>query len=191
MNAIEDREQLLHHIRVVQQGGNESYASFKIIWQACLPAVKSTVLKIGLGEGDMEDAVQLTCIALWKKIPTFDIEKSSVTTYAQKIAHNRAIDFIRGNSRRERRDSDYRLENVSLENIDAHTHSKNDTYAQVLKLIETHWKGPTIAIVQGVALGESLSEIASRLGLPVSTVKTKWRRFRLLFIKDYGQLFTT
>lgn len=102
-----EKDLLLQHISVVQQQGDESYASFKIIWQVCLPSVKSIISKIGLEGADMEDAVQETCIALWKKFSSFNPDISLITTFAQRIARNRAIDLIRGNKRRERRDSAY------------------------------------------------------------------------------------
>lgn len=194
MNTL-DQKQLLHHIRTAQQSARQSsdtgHASFEHIWQACFPYVKSIIAYFYVSEAEAEDLIQETCITLWKILPKFDPERSSITTFASLIAKNRTLDLIREKTRRDKKHSAYEvLLNLGLtqHNSGSNTASR-DEYTLLLRLIKMERKENVKEIARLVSSGCSYPEIAKKLGVNVSTVKTQWRRFRTKFKKLYADRF--
>jgi RNA polymerase sigma factor (sigma-70 family) len=191
MGTIEDNEQLLHHIHEVQQNGSGRDSSFTYIWIACLPSVRSAIFEVGLRGLDAEDAIQETSIALWDSLSTFDANRSAIAAYARIIARHRAIDFIRRNRRRMNKELAF-AEEVAIHEtaIQSPESCRRDSYSLVEQFIRQNWGKTDISIVKSFASGKSLSAIATMLGLPTPTVKSRWLRFRRSFKKRYGHLFT-
>lgn len=186
MSEEEIRKEILHCIHEVQrcisqndaQDARKSNLSFDFIWSHCLPAVRMTIIQTGLQGPDIDDAVQKTCIALWVRLKDFKPEESLITTFIQRIARNQSIDLIRKNQRRMVRDFVY-LQSTGLPEDEFHTDAcHSDAIKLLYKHLKEYYDTETQILVRLFTEGKSFPEIASALGVPTSTIKTRWRRFR-------------
>lgn len=185
---------LLHHIRVVQQNPHsiEGHTSFGIIWKACLPIVTSTIAQVRLHGPDMDDVIQQTCINLWNDIPEKFDSKKSIRTYVRTIARNRAVDLIRGNTRRSKRDVAFKilLEINPLQCDSRPQNESRDEHCLLEYFIARYCDDVMKEIIHLAAAEFSFPEIAEKMKLNLSTVKTKWRRFCIKFKEYYAHRVT-
>lgn len=181
-------DKLLHHIHEVQQNRNGSDASFRCIWEACLPSVKSAIAKVGLQGPDMEDTIQETCLAIWKTIPTFNSKRSSISSYAYIVARRRALDLIRGNRRRSKRDAIFEIL-LKIDSLRYDSGSQNESRDEhrLLEFFIARYCDNTMKEIIHLAAAEfSFPEIAREMEMKVSTVKTRWQRFCKKFNKYHA-----
>lgn len=119
-----------------------------------------------------EDVVQETFVAFWNTPDGYDPERGSLKTYLLTIAHRRAVDMVRSEESRSRRESvppdpDY----TSVEE-EVLTTASSETVRQALRdLDENERRAITMAYFGGL----TYVEVADRLGAPEGTVKSRIR----------------
>src|ERR1044071_8224459 len=64
--------------------------------------VYSLILRVVRDSGIAEDLVQETFLRVWNRVHGFDAEKGSIGPWLLAVARNRAIDYLRSSSGRER-----------------------------------------------------------------------------------------
>jgi len=69
--------------------------AFARLFQYYAPRVKSYLLRNGADDGQAEEVVQETMLAVWRKAGLFDVSKASAGTWIFTIARNMRIDLIR------------------------------------------------------------------------------------------------
>lgn len=69
--------------------------AFARLFQHYAPRVKSFLLRQGADDGQAEEVVQETMLAVWRKAALFDATKASASTWIFTIARNLRIDMIR------------------------------------------------------------------------------------------------
>jgi RNA polymerase sigma-70 factor, ECF subfamily len=122
-----------------------------------------------------EDIVQEAFVNIWRQAPSYDPRRGAVKTWLLSIVHHRAIDWLR--SRANRR-TDVQLDLVE------HTLAVGDTWQTVAANVERETVRKAVAALppeqqRTVELayfaGLSQPEIASQMGVPLSTVKGRMR----------------
>jgi RNA polymerase sigma-70 factor, ECF subfamily len=149
-------------------------ASFAQIFDHFAPRVKSFLMRKGSTSEQAEDLVQETMIAVWSKAAMFASGKGSVSTWIFTIARNLRIDRLR----RERsqlysdlEDFDAADETAGAEEMLGRSQEDNHV-SKALALIPAEQRDLLIlSFVEDVPQ----SEIATRLGLPLGTVKSRMR----------------
>lgn len=147
--------------------------------------VYSIILRIARDTATAEDLTQEVFLRVWNRIPSFDIERGSLSTWLLTIARHSAIDFLRSRGGKQ-----FRL-NVSLDglerplaggNAEIELQSANDARkvrAAMERLEPKHRQLLELAYFDGL----SQSEMAEKLELPLGTVKT-WVRSALRQLRE-------
>jgi RNA polymerase sigma-70 factor (ECF subfamily) len=135
-------------------------------------AVYSVALRVLHDSGQAEDVLQEVFLQLWRDPTAFVQQRGSLGGWLVVVARNRAIDLLR---RRKPTDSVEDVVLASSVNV-AEEAERNTTMQKVRQVIaglpEEQQKTLQLAYFEGL----SHSEIASRTGDPLGTVKTRIRQ---------------
>lgn len=140
------------------------------------PRLKAWLIYRGEQDHTAEDIVQDVMVTVWMKASLFDAERGSFSTWAYRLARNRWIDQKRRNSRVEPTEMSEiaRLADSAVSPADSDYEQREMSRAvhQELALLTPEQKHMLhLAFFEGL----SHSEIASRTGLPLGTVKSRIR----------------
>jgi RNA polymerase sigma-70 factor (ECF subfamily) len=145
----------------------------------------SVVLAIVRDSSTAEDLVQETFLRVWNRIQVFEPGRGALGPWLLAIARNRAIDHLRSAASRMDRNAfelDVR-EHPSLF-VDMEREVQNTDHARViraaiLKLNPNQRKVIELAYYEGL----SQTEMATRMGQPLGTIKT-WVRAALSILRE-------
>ena len=146
--------------------------------------VYSLVLRVVRDSGIAEDLVQETFLRLWNRAQAFDAHKGSIGPWLLAVARNRAIDYLRSASGRERNslefeETDHPALYTDMERDILTSDKTRIIKAAMAKLSPNHRQVIELAYFEGL----SQSEMAERLEQPLGTVKT-WVRTALKNLRD-------
>ena len=123
-----------------------------------------------LESGSVEDVLQLTLLEVWRRGPSYDPARASLSTWLLMIARSRAIDQLR-----RRVPEPYDPETMA-EVIDRGSQDQAEILVEqwrMAALIATLPKDEAKILKMRFYDGYSQSEIATRTGLPLGTVKMR------------------
>ena len=135
-------------------------------------AVKSVALRVLRDEALAEDVVQDTLVGFWTAPDRFSPERGSLRSFLLTIAHRRAVDIVRSEvarSRREQRPPDPVYFEVEEEVLARSLTEK--VRAALDQLAEGEREAISLAYLGGL----SYVEVARKLGQPEGTVKSRIR----------------
>jgi len=167
-------EELTAYARAIALTGDRQ--AFAALFKHFAPRVKSYLIKLGTSEGLAEELVQEAMVNVWRKAATFDAERSSVSTWIFTIARNLRIDHFRRQDNRMPGGEEFETDEMvdpAAEPDDCLSAAQRERgvrlalaqlpaeQAQVLRLsfFEEH----------------AHARIASELGIPLGTVKSRVR----------------
>lgn len=133
------------------------------------------VMRILNSREEAEDVLQEVFIQVWRRASDFDELRGRPFTWLVTLARSRAIDRLRSLASRERvatASVSDPTEAVSDAADDAFRSEQRGVVASALKQLPDEQK---ITLVLAYFEGLTQSEIASRLGAPLGTVKTRMR----------------
>jgi RNA polymerase sigma-70 factor (ECF subfamily) len=155
-------------------GAARDRAAFQLLFDHFAPRVKGYLMRLGAGNAVAEDLAQEALLVVWRKASLFDPAKASASTWIFTIARNLRIDAIRKERRPELDPNDPSLlpeaERPSDEGLDwAKAEDR-------LRLALSELPREQSQIIELSFLAEKPhSTIASELGLPLGTVKSRIR----------------
>ncbi|WP_422116082.1 ECF RNA polymerase sigma factor SigK [Brachybacterium sp. UNK5269] len=123
-----------------------------------------------------EEVLQEVFVEIWKQATRFDPRRGSAHGWMCTIAHRRAVDTVRASDASRRRDSDEGLRSIAEKVV--------DVQEEGIMRVESHRVATamrSLTPVQADAIrlayfgGYSHREVASLLGIPVGTAKTRIR----------------
>ena len=144
----------------------------------------SLILRIVRDAGTAEDLVQETFLRVWNRVHGFDAEKGAIGPWLLAIARNRAIDYLRSSSGKERNalefeETDHPALFTNMERDLLISDAARRVKTALQKLPENHRQVIELAYFEGL----SQTEMAERMGQPLGTVKT-WVRAALKHLRD-------
>jgi len=144
----------------------------------------SLILRVVRDAGIAEDLVQETFLRVWNRVNGFDAEKGSIGPWLLAVARNRAIDYLRSSSGRERNayefeESDRPALYTDMERDLLISDNARRVKEAMRKLPANHRQALELAYFEGL----SQTEMAERMGQPLGTVKT-WVRAALKHLRD-------
>jgi RNA polymerase sigma-70 factor, ECF subfamily len=144
----------------------------------------SLILRVVRDAGIAEDLVQETFLRVWNRVNGFDAEKGSIGPWLLAVARNRAIDYLRSSSGRERNayefeESDHPALYTDMERDLLISDNARRVKEAMRKLPANHRQALELAYFEGL----SQTEMAERMGQPLGTVKT-WVRAALKHLRD-------
>lgn len=135
-------------------------------------AVKSIAVRVLRDEGLAEDVVQDTFVQFWKAPERYQPDRGSLRTFLVTIAHRRAVDVVRSEVARSRREQQPpEPDHFDLED-EVWSRSLSETVRNALDgLAPVEREAIALAYFRGL----SYVEVARRLGEPEGTVKSRIR----------------
>lgn len=148
------------------------------------PRIKALMIKAGASHDQAEDIVQDVMLAVWRKVALYVPERGTVAAWIFTIARNARIDRLRRGSSQPYKD----IDDLELAGDDAN--GEDETFASqraalvasaISELPDEQRKIIELAFVADLPQ----SEIATKLSIPLGTVKS---RMRLAYGKLQGKL---
>jgi RNA polymerase sigma-70 factor (ECF subfamily) len=159
-------------------GGDE--AAFAGVYDALSPGVYGLALRVLRNPAQAQEVTQEVFLAVWREAPRFDQARSTVRTWVGVIAHRRAVDRVRAEESRNRREE--RLPPVAdAENEDPVSESVSDSIDRrsdrdrVRKALATLTERQREAVELAYFEGFTYRRVAQVLGVPEGTAKTRIR----------------
>ncbi len=147
-------------------------AAFRALFVHFAPRLKSYLVRLGSSGTLAEDIVQETMLTLWRKAPMFDPSKAAVSTWVFTIARNLRIDAARRERHPELDPNDPALVPDAPGAPDAGLDQAQ--YDRRLREAMTHLPREQREIVElSFFADKPHGAIASELGLPLGTVKSR------------------
>lgn len=135
-------------------------------------AVKSMALRVLRDETLAEDVVQDVFVSFWRSPEKYDPQRGSLRTFLLTIAHRRAVDVVRSETARARREETTPWEDSYDIEDEVWSKALSET---VRKALEELAEDERRAIEMSYFGGLSYVEVARRLGAPEGTVKSRIR----------------
>lgn len=135
-------------------------------------AVKSMAMRVLRNETLAEDVVQEVFVSLWKAPGKYDAGRGTLRTFLVTLAHRRAVDTVRSEESRLRREEKVPEDVASSIDEEVWARALSDSVRTALDSLS---EGEREAITLAYFGGLSYVEVAARLGAPEGTVKSRIR----------------
>jgi RNA polymerase sigma-70 factor, ECF subfamily len=152
------------------QGDREAFAG---LYDALAPTVHGVCRRVMVDRGLAEETAQDVMVELWSKAGGYRPERGTVFAWAATVAHRRAVDRVRSEVSRRRREAAL-PEERELDGTDDALLREEDG-RRVRECLETLTELESQAVVHAYYDGLSYAEVASRLASPLPTVKSRIR----------------
>lgn len=154
------------------QVADRDQTAFEELFGRHRSAVKAVAARVLRDEGLAEDVVQETFVGFWNAPARFDPARGSLQSYLVTIAHRRAVDTVRSEVARTRREqAPPDPPHLDVED-EVWSRTISETVRRALdELPETEREAIALAYLKGM----SYVEVARRLGQPEGTVKSRIR----------------
>ena len=159
--------------RVASEGDREA---FKRLFEHFAPRIKGLMLKAGCSPDDAEEIAQNTMIAVWRKAKQFDPATAGAPAWIFTIARNLRIDSFRRRVRTERLQTGAEPpdEPDQAETADVLI-SRGQDAARIASAIRQLSAEQSMVVRLSFIEERPHPEIASTLGIPLGTVKSRIR----------------
>ena len=149
-------------------------AAFDAVFEQLGPSVYGVVKRVIRDPAQSEEVTQEVMLEVWRTAAKFDAERGSATSWVMTLAHGRAVDRVRSvqkDAERVRRtaaaDIPYDMVTEAVESS-----LERERVRRCLgSLTELQRETVTLAYYRGYTYGQ----VASLLGVPTGTVKTRMR----------------
>ena len=164
-------------------------AAFMAVYDAHASLLFGIVTRLLSDREAAADVVQETYLTLWQRAAQFRPEAGSLRTWLMRIARNRALDRLRAEARRPRlvafaepaaadggRTAHADQTAVAVDDAPESSNERRWVQAVVRTALADMPADERLVLVLAYDEGLSQSQIATRLALPVGTVKSRTRR---------------
>ena len=157
--------------------GRGDRAAFDALYVLVAPMVLGVITRVVRDPAQSEEVAQEALVEVWRKAPRFDPERGSARAFVATIAHRRAVDRVRSEEASRHRDTRDAV-------LDLNRPPATDAGEEVIESFERRQVRHALdeltdmqreAIVLAYYDGRTQTEVASLLGVPLGTVKTRIR----------------
>jgi len=152
----------------------QSQQAYAELFELMAPKIKSFLMGRGSSSDQSENITQDAMLSVWRKSALFDPKKSSARTWVYAIVRNRMIDLQRTATRINKGVEKYKHEG-DIDFVTTGGVTDASTRAQLQKLLQQLPEDQAQALVMSYVEGKSHKEIATEIGLPLGTVKSRIR----------------
>jgi RNA polymerase sigma-70 factor, ECF subfamily len=171
---LEAEIELLHRI------GAGDLRSFEELYRRFGGILFATIIRILNQQEAAEDVLQEVFLQIWEKAPLYDSARGKPLTWVVTLARNKAIDRLRSTQRSHRLHSEVEREAQAFEPFEEKSSVDALEAVEKGKLVRDAMRKLSKNQREVIALaffsGLTQTEIASRLGEPLGTVKARIRR---------------
>lgn len=155
--------------------GRGDEAAFARFYDLTAAMVHGVVLRVVRDPSMAEEITQEVFVEIWRLAPRYDAGKGSARSWAATIAHRRAVDCVRSEeSRRRREETDGRKETAAFDSV-SETVGDDLERERVVRALETLSETQREAVALAYYGGHTYREVAALLDVPEGTVKTRIR----------------
>jgi RNA polymerase sigma factor (sigma-70 family) len=150
-------------------------AALQFVYQRTAAKLFGVCLRILPDKIEAEDVVQEAYVTVWRRAGTFDPDRGSPIAWLAAIARNKAIDRLRGGTRRMKPLEDA----VDIADVTPSALSAvitNETHRRLMECIDGLDARDASAIRETFLDGATYEKLASRLSIPLGTIKSRIRR---------------
>jgi RNA polymerase sigma-70 factor (ECF subfamily) len=154
--------------------GDES--SFARVYDATSRRVYGLVLRIVRDPAMSEEVTQEVYLTVWRTSARFDADKGSALSWLMTIAHRAAVDRVRSSEASRRRDDAHAsaTQDVAFDVTAEAAHTSIEAQ-RVRRALDTLTEAQRSAVELAYLGGYTHTEVATLLGLPLGTAKTRIR----------------
>ncbi len=149
-------------------------AAFEALYDVMGASVYGVARRVVRDPSRAEDVAQEVFLEVWRKAPSFDRVRGSAKTWIMTIAHRRAVDAVRRNESQKRYDGQATVEEVNHDEP-ADRLVKDEEHAAVRGCLDTLTELQLESVRLAYFNGYTYAEVATLLGKPLPTVKTRMR----------------
>lgn len=160
------------HLKAI--ASSQDRKAFEEVFRHFAPRVKAYLSKAGGDAGAAEELMQETMAAVWRKAAQFDPAKASASTWIFTIARNLKIDAYRRERRPELDPDDPALVPEEEPPADSAFEARQTAEA-IHDVLATLSQAEQEVLKLAFFEDKSQSAIASQLGIPLGTVKSRMR----------------
>jgi len=146
--------------------------AFAALFGHFAPRVKAVLMRSGTDAAMAEECAQDVMATVWHKAQQFDPRRASVATWVFTIARNRRIDMLRKDRRPEPEELDWGPAEEADQADALAVQEESDALGRAISELPEKQR----ALIEAAYFGDmSHSEIASKTGLPLGTIKSRIR----------------
>ena len=149
-------------------------AAFEALYEVMSGSVFGVARRVVRDPNRAEDVTQDAFLEIWRKAPGFDAARGSAKTWIMTIAHRRAVDAVRRNESQKKYDGATIVEDVSHDEP-ADALIKDEEHSAVRGCLDTLTELQLESVRLAYFNGYTYSEVATLLGKPLPTIKTRMR----------------
>ena len=154
---------------------DRSAEAFQELFQSFGPRLKGYMMRLGADAATAEDLAQDTLLAVWRKAALYSPDKGTPSTWIFTIARNLRIDRLRRETNWHELSDEQAATIPSDEAPPDDIASDNQRKLRVQAVISALPPEQQEIVILAFVDGLSHSEIASRLSVPLGTVKSRMR----------------
>ena len=165
-------------------GDQEAFSTF---YDAMAPRVFGLIRRLLIDSAQSEEVTQEVFLEAWQSAARFDPNKGRAQTWIMTMAHRRAVDRIRASQASRDRDTAVGIRDLPTaydqvaETVEVRVEHERVEVAMA-KLSEPQRRAVTLAYYGGL----SQSEVATELGIPLGTAKTRLRDAMIRLRQELG-----
>ena len=167
-----DRDDAARWITAIAQRADR--AAFAALFEFYAPRIKAMLMRLGAAADAAEDIAQETMLMVWRKASYFDPARASAAAWIFTIARNLRIDRLRGDKRAQDYAAYEMVEAEAPESPDRSL-SAAERDARVRSALEQLSPEQVRVLQLSFFEGRAHGDIATLLGLPLGTVKSRVR----------------
>ena len=150
-------------------------AALQFVYGRTAAKLFGVCLRILPDKVEAEDVVQEAYVTVWRRAGTFDPDRGSPIAWLAAIAQNKAIDRLRGGTRRMKPLEDA-ADIFDPAPSALNTVITDETHRRLMECIDGLEARDASAIRETFLDGATYEKLASRLSIPLGTIKSRIRR---------------
>ena len=168
----------LTDLELLEQIGNRDRDALATLYERYGRRIFALAVRILSDAVSAEEVTQDVFMSVWRRGATYTSKKGKFTTWIFSIAHNRTIDELRKRRRDRSRTNDDIDDNLNLESGDvspADATVAQSEYTKIRAAMENLPDEQKNVVELSYFKGLTQTEIATKTGQPLGTVKTRMR----------------
>lgn len=164
-------------VELVEAIAKQDQLAFAAVYERLAPAVHGTALRVLGDRGRAEDVTQGVFLALWQGPGRYDPSRGTLRALLVAMAHHRAIDAVRSEQSRQRREDRHgRPDPSATSDLVGDAICADESVAAVRDALAALDADERQAIELAYFGGRTYREVSRELNLPEGTVKSRIRR---------------
>jgi RNA polymerase sigma factor (sigma-70 family) len=170
--STDDRDALNGLLAATAQRDQRAFAE---LYRRTSPKLYGICVRVLRSRSEADEVLQDVYTSVWNRAATFDAAKAGALTWLATLARNRAIDRLRQHrdDARESAEIDEHVDDDATPALDAERSQEHRRLAECMDKLESTQRR---SVREAFFTGATYSELATRLGVPLGTMKSWIRR---------------